>query len=133
MRETHSLIGVVEDDASVNEVICEFLRDEGYTVQGCLGVAEANRILASTRPVLIITDLWMEKPDSGWQFIQQLRDMPEYADLPLILCAANQAFLRERARELEALKCGVVEKPFNVDDLLHTVERRIGSARGVSA
>jgi CheY-like chemotaxis protein len=120
-----TLILVVDDDAPVNELLCETLQDEGYTVQGCLTIAEAYHILESVRPALIITDLWMDEPNSGWQFVQQLRGTPELADLPLILCAANTAFLREHACELRAFNCGVIEKPFDVNELLHAVEKYI--------
>ena len=127
MVQMQTLILVVDDDASINAVICDILQSEGYTVHGCLGIAEAYHILESVQPALIITDLWMETPDSGWQLIQQLRHMPEYANVALILCAANAVFLREHAHELQALNCGVVEKPFDVGDLLHAVEARIGA------
>jgi CheY-like chemotaxis protein len=123
-----TLILVVDDDAPINELLCELLEDEGYTTQGCLTIAEAFHILESVRPALIIIDLWMETREAGWDFMQQLRNTPKLADIPLILCAANQVFLHTHADELKALNCGVVHKPFDVSDLLHAVETRLGAA-----
>jgi len=128
MDQAAPRIVVVDDDRPTIELICELLRDTGYTVWGCYEIAEAYRLLERVRPLLVITDLWMDKPESGWSFIQHLRQLPEFANLALILCAADSAFLRAHAQELDALNCGVVEKPFNVTDLLRAVEVKIGAA-----
>jgi len=118
---------VVDDDLRINELIREVLQDEGYTAQGCFTTAAAYTIVEQEPPALIITDLWVEEATSGWRFIQRVRQLPSCAKLPLVLCAANQRFLQSHAAELASLDCAVLEKPFDVDDLVRLVQSLIGA------
>src|SRR5690349_11300541 len=118
---------VVDDDLRINELIREVLQDEGYTAQGCFTTTAAYTIVEQDPPALIITDLWVEENGSGWHFIQRVRQLPSCAKLPLVLCAANQRFLRDHAAELASLDCAMLEKPFDVDDLVRLVQSLIGA------
>jgi len=82
------VILLVEDEASVREVIEAVLQDEGYRVVCTENGAEALEILRSgLRPCIIILDLMMPVMD-GWQFrAAQLRD-PELLKIPTVVYSA---------------------------------------------
>ena len=82
------VILLVEDEASVREVIEAVLQDEGYRVVCTENGSEALDVLrAGLRPCIIILDLMMPVMD-GWQFrALQMRD-PELLKVPTVVYSA---------------------------------------------
>ena len=79
-----SRVLVVEDDPSVRGLLHTLLTAEGYDVStasdGLAGLVKA----AQTLPDLILLDLMM--PDlGGVRVLEELRDDPELADIPVIV------------------------------------------------
>jgi len=110
---------VVEDDASIRDLVIEVLGSEGLTAVGVENGAEALHRLRRdpVRPALILLDLMMPVMD-GWQFrAEQLRD-PALARIPVVLMSAlqNEECARVAAEDQ-------VTKPFDLDVLVDTVAR----------
>jgi CheY-like chemotaxis protein len=82
------VILLVEDEASVREVIEAVLHDEGYRVVSTVDGAEALDVLRKgLRPCIIILDLMMPVMD-GWQFrAHQMRDA-ELLKIPTVVYSA---------------------------------------------
>ena len=109
---------VVEDDPSVRGLLETLLTSEGYEVSsaadGLAGLVKASAL----RPRLILLDLMM--PDlGGVRVLEELRNDPELADVPVIVVTgkvdavpAMQALLGEDS---------VFVKPFGVPELLDRV------------
>src|SRR5204862_432674 len=72
----------------------------------------------NARPDAILLDLMMPGMN-GRQFLQTLRDEPAYATIPVMIMTAVHGL--EISAALGPLE--VVEKPFNVDELLNKVAR----------
>ena len=91
----------------------------GYeVVPACNGV-EAVLLAESTRPDLIISDIWMP---SGSGFSLAFRLKEALAGVPVIfLSASKQQDLKNIASELEAV--AFLEKPYEPDMLLETIKR----------
>lgn len=83
-----AVILLVEDEASIREVIEAVLQAEGYRVVCTVNGSDALDILRSgLRPCMIILDLMMPVMD-GWQFrAAQLRD-PELLKVPTVVYSA---------------------------------------------
>ncbi|MBI3184078.1 MAG: response regulator [Myxococcales bacterium] len=78
---------VVDDDLDLCSLIARFLRGHGYTVLTAPDGVQAKEILLREPMNLVITDLMMPHLD-GIRFSEQLRALPQYQDLPIILITA---------------------------------------------
>ncbi len=115
------LIAVVDDDAVLRDLLHELLTDEGYAtllLAETAGLVEAFR---QTPPALVILDIRLEDRSAGWRVLEALRQDAVTARVPVIVCSADRRCLQDRAAALTALGCVMLEKPFNLDDLLHHV------------
>lgn len=77
------------------------------------------------KPDLVILDMNAGDPEDGWAVLDGLRLDPALAHLPVIICSAHTAFLKEHAAKLKEEGCCLVEKPFSVHDMLLLVEEAI--------
>ncbi|HET8647928.1 MAG TPA: response regulator [Vicinamibacteria bacterium] len=112
------LILVVEDDAPLARLIEALLDSAGYRV---ISAGDGERALESVRsdhPALVLLDLTLPKLD-GWEVLERLRAAGGCRP-PVILFTGHHAALD---RALEAGAAAAILKPFDVDDLLNTVER----------
>jgi len=109
---------VVEDDASISELIeCE-LRDEGgHEVRVACNGVQALSILAEWRPNVVLLDMLMPVMD-GWAFAREYRNR-EGAPAPIVVMTAT-ADAAERAKQVSA--AGVLAKPFDLQSLHAVVQ-----------
>jgi DNA-binding response OmpR family regulator len=120
------LILVVDDDPIILDLLCEVLRDAGYRALPCSSADDAKVLLAGDRPALVILDIRMGGPDEGVGLLSALRECAATAALPIIVCSADIAFLREHESDLRARGCDILSKPFDLDDLLARVRTAAG-------
>jgi two-component system response regulator MprA len=121
---------VIDDEPMVREAVGRVLSSEGYAVAYAHDGADAIARLSSDPPDAILLDLMMPGMN-GRQFLQALRTELGL-DLPVVVMTAVHG-LGQRAISLGATD--VVEKPFDVDELLNKVALAVFRARqvGVSA
>jgi CheY-like chemotaxis protein len=116
---------VVDDEPMVRQSLGQFLGDEGYTVEEAADGADALARVGEHRPDVILLDLMMPGMN-GRQFLRALRSDPRYAELPVVVMTAVRGLTVQPA-VLGASE--VVEKPFDVDDLLNKVALAIYRSR----
>jgi len=108
---------LVEDNDGIRDSVAECLASEGYAVCPVANGAEALVALRTTeRPSVILVDLVMPVMD-GAELIEALRADASWRTIPVVLMTA--------AASTDALPPadGILEKPFELDDLLAAVER----------
>jgi two-component system, chemotaxis family, chemotaxis protein CheY len=110
---------VVDDDPAIQYVLAEALRDDGYEVRTVTNGAEALDVLRTWTPDVIVLDLMMPLMD-GWTFRTEQRARGLAVEVSVIVLSASRG-AEAAAQELEAM--AVLAKPFNLIDLLDTVER----------
>jgi CheY-like chemotaxis protein len=123
---TRPLVAVVDDDAIYVEMIRDLLDGEGYDTIAIGQAASAVATIASVRPALVLLDMRMDLADSGAAILRQLRATPAIADVPVIVCTADQQFLRSNAEFLRVHRAAFVAKPFDLDVLLDAIKRAMG-------
>jgi PAS domain S-box-containing protein len=88
---------VVEDDASVRELLQRNLEKDQWTV----ALAENGRValarIAEARPALILLDLMMPEMD-GFEFMDALRQREGGRDIPVVVITARQLSEEDRRR-----------------------------------
>ena len=79
-----NVILVVDDDASVRQLIARHLEQDGWKTIQASNAADAVRLAHESRPVLVTLDIMM--PDaSGWWVLEKLREDPQTAGLPILV------------------------------------------------
>lgn len=111
---------VVEDEASLAELIRYNLESEGYDVTHAADGEEAELMLAEQSFDLAILD-WMIPKVSGIELCRRLRKRSETSSLPIILLTARG----EEADRVRGLTTGAddyVTKPFSVQELMARIK-----------
>lgn len=80
---------LIVDDSKTEQIhLSQILIAEGYGVQTASDADEAQRLINSHRPDMILLDVVMPG-QSGFQFTRFLSRDPNYADIPIILCTSK--------------------------------------------
>ncbi len=116
MAEAGAIL-VIEDDPGIRETLSDFLRSEGFSVDLARDGAEGLERVAARRPDLILVDLLMPGMN-GQQFLARLRAEAATRSLPVVLMTGGRP-----VGETAAAADVVLEKPFELDELLATVRR----------
>jgi DNA-binding response OmpR family regulator len=121
-------ISVINDFEPFLDLMQDLLRQHGYEVDLIQESIVAKDRVKAFRPDLIVLDLRLEKPDTGWQLLELFRLDPELADIPVIICSADVVGLEERAHVFERQGIRALEKPFNLRELLGLLQAMLPSA-----
>ena len=108
---------VVDDDASIRDLLEEELRTRGYSVILAHNGSEALRRLESATPDAIVLDLMMPVMD-GWSFVAQYRGGVGERPIPIIAVSAEG----EPMADYEQLGVrAFFRKPFELADLTNCI------------
>ena len=124
------VIAVVNNDTEFLELMQDLLSVEGYETVICREGDKAFALVKELQPALVVLDIRMDQPETGWVVLELLRLDPETTQIPVIVCSADAPFLREKAASLQALRCDVLEKPFDLETLLDKVAMGLGRGAG---
>jgi CheY-like chemotaxis protein len=115
-------IMLFNDSEEILTLVAHILQQEGYeTAAELFGTDEVTRIKAAS-PDLVILDCSVGQMSKGWQLIQQLRLLPETTLIPVVFCIYTTK-KEELTTYLSANRLLLLPKPYNVNDLLITVQR----------
>ncbi len=114
-------IVVVEDDATLQELLDAVLTDAGYTVVPWTQGAGAYEFMQLVQPDLVILDLWLEHAQAGSLVLDLLMSDPTLYHVPIIICSAYRHVLDAQAPQLRAHGYVIVDKPYRVEELLAAV------------
>jgi DNA-binding response OmpR family regulator len=115
-------ITVVNDNPDFLELMSAILdEDAGYEVAVYDGETTTLDAIAGSEPDLLIIDLLLGGV-SGWELVVLARADQRLSDVPVIVCSADVAELRERTAELERIgDIHVLEKPFSIEEVTDLV------------
>lgn len=120
MKEINDYILVVDDTIENLKVLGAILKINDYNVAVVRSAAEAFEIIKQDKPLLILLDVMMPNMD-GYEMCTQLKNTPEYIDIPIIFITAKH----DSDDILHGFKVGGVDfitKPFNSAELLARVK-----------
>ncbi|HEU0037502.1 MAG TPA: response regulator [Kofleriaceae bacterium] len=114
---------VVDDEPMVRETLGQVLSEEGYVVDLAVDGETALERVHAVRPDAILLDLMMPGMN-GRQFLAALREDPAYVDVPVLIMTAVHGLEVNFAGKSE-----VVEKPFQIEELLNKVALAVYRSR----
>lgn len=126
-QKSNRLLGIkilVVDDSDINrEVAKRILKNEGaFIFLSNDGQSAVDWLSAERNKVdVVLMDVQMPVMD-GYEATRQLRSLPTHANLPIIALTAG-AFKAQRTAAQEAGMDAFVSKPFNVEELIETIQR----------
>jgi response regulator RpfG family c-di-GMP phosphodiesterase len=116
---------IVDDDASVRDVISVLLQEEGYECRTAAGAEEALEVAAQEAPPLVISDMKMPGRDGIWLLEAFRERFPETAVVMLTGYGDTEA-------AVDCLRRGAVDyllKPPKLTDLIRAIERALAKRR----
>ncbi|MBC6438733.1 MAG: sigma-54-dependent Fis family transcriptional regulator [Rhodobacteraceae bacterium] len=118
---------VVDDERDIRELICDILRDEGFSTRMASNSNSCMAELNAAPPSLMILDIWLK--DSRMDGIDILKHVKrDNPDLPVVIISGHGsieiavAAIRQGAYDF-------IEKPFNVDQLMVVICRAMETSR----
>jgi CheY-like chemotaxis protein len=112
---------VVDDDATIRELLRIHLSAAGYEVMLAENGIAAGYAVLRKRPDLVISDVNMPHMD-GFEFVAAMRAEPSLTDIPVIFLTSEEEG-SDRGRLLGAV--GYATKPIMADRLLSLVARHL--------
>ena len=108
---------LVEDDDSIREMVGLSLQDAGYTVLDARDGQLAIELVKGAPADVVLVDLRMPLMD-GFEFMRRYAEAGGRAPIIVLSAARDVDFTRH-----EVKAAAIIEKPFDLNDLLDTVER----------
>ncbi len=119
------LILVVDDDATVRELVERHLKRAGFTVVTASGGKEGLRRIQELRPAAVTLDIMMPDLD-GWTVLAAMKGDPALASIPVVL----MSMVDQKNRGYALGAADYLVKPVDRTKLVETLTSICGSAAG---
>ncbi len=123
------LLAIVDYDEAFREMLDAVFTEEGYRTLLLVQGSGAHAAIRQARPDLVLLDLWLERQDSGWTLLEQVRADPATHHIPVIVCSAVPHLLPVEAEQVRELGGAIIDKPFDVEELLAAVRQALSQRR----
>ena len=119
----HRRVLVIDDNEEMLNLFHDLLSGEEYEVilSDFIGVQEIDRL----QPALIILDYFAGHEPVGGQLIGELKVQPTTKQIPIIMCTTASTARAEKDPAFMAEGVHVIFKPFDVAQLMQTIERAL--------
>lgn len=112
---------VVEDDLDILDSVRILLEMENYSVKATQQADKVQSLMHNFKPDVVVMDLLLSGTD-GSRLCRQIRSKERVKHTPIVMMSAHpSAFPRAK----KAGATDFVEKPFEISDLLNTIERNL--------
>jgi len=123
-QKSEPLVMVIDDDWEMLATMRTILEGHGVKVAEAKNGLEALQVIAEKRPALIFVDIMMPVMD-GMEFLEELKNAPGYADIPVI--AFTGVDIEERSAQMSASFEEVLSKgDYDMPSLMNKVDDLLG-------
>lgn len=113
------MIYFLEDDASIQKLVCYALAKEGYEIKGLSLPSEFWKEIKKKVPELILLDIMLPEED-GISILKKLREDKKYQDIPVIMITAKTSEF-DKVTGLDMGADDYITKPFGMTELASRV------------
>jgi chemosensory pili system protein ChpA (sensor histidine kinase/response regulator) len=117
-------IMIVEDEKDFQDMYTAFFEDKDYEIVFEYDGNEALEKLAQIKPDLIITDIQMSVV-TGDTFFLYLKDMPEYAGIPVIVISSCSQRDYKNLKEIDPNLVYIEKQYLDKKKLLDEVDKKL--------
>jgi len=119
------LILVVDDDATVRELVVRHLERAGFAAVAARGGQEGLRLVRELRPAAVTLDIMMPDLD-GWTVLAAIKGDPELAGIPVVL----MSIVDQKNRGYALGAADYLVKPVDRAKLVETLKNICGATAG---
>ena len=116
-------IMIVDDSASLRQVVGISLRSAGYDVLEGADGTDALKKLTGQKVHLIISDVNMPNMD-GISLVKEIKKLPAYKFTPIVMLTTESADAKKSEGQAAGAKAWML-KPFNPPQLLAVVQKLV--------
>jgi DNA-binding response OmpR family regulator len=117
------LVLIVEDDLWIQAIASELLEDEGFATESATNGEIGLRMAKKLRPAVILLDLGLPAI-TGAEFLRYMHRHAGLRGIPVIVVTGECGSVSDEVTELAA---SVLNKPFDLSELLDRVHRSTSS------
>jgi DNA-binding response OmpR family regulator len=125
-------VAVIDNDQELLTLSVDIFADEGWQTMPFRNGEVAIDLMRQDPPDVIVLDLWLDHPESGWFILKRLLIEPALRETPVIIWTGSTDHLAEKQEWLEQRGLRVITKPFEIDELCRTVREAISTAPRVA-
>ncbi len=115
---------VVEDSPTDRGVMTRYLQDAGWVVVAVGSGDEAQKILDTQKPDLIVLDVILPG-QSGFEICRELKHNESTKNIPVVICSTKGTEV-DRTWGTMLGANAYLRKPVDPDELMQTVRRLVG-------
>jgi DNA-binding response OmpR family regulator len=115
-------IAVIDSDVTLLQLTTDVFAERGWETVALADPDTALAALALSRPDVVMMDIWLTEPGSGWPILRQLHEEPATRDIPVIVWSAVEPSVLDRDGWLHDHGIPVLGKPFELAELFAAVE-----------
>jgi len=117
------VIAIVDDEPLMVDMLSTFLQLKGYQIRKAYSGQDGLTLVQVEKPNVLLLDLMLPDID-GFQVCERLRQMPDHAQLPILIVSARTDQV-SMARAKQCGASGYLTKPVRFPQLLEELERLI--------
>jgi DNA-binding response OmpR family regulator len=115
----------IEPDPSLGEILCDMLGSDGYHCKVVPACKDIKKLVENFKPDIILIEYLLPGVNGG-ELCEQLKADERFSGLPVILYSAYPQILWS----VSDYRCDeFISKPFDVNELLLTIERLVVKSR----
>ena len=108
---------VVDDTEEILRLFRDIVEGMGHRMTAWSYSPDDRAEVIRLSPDLVIADVTFGQEKLGWQLVEKMRMSPETEKIPIVICTAATADVREQEGWLTAQAIKVVLKPFTLAGL----------------
>ena len=117
---------VIDDERISQKLLTVHFQKLGFAVRTASTVDEAFKLL-KTELIHVITCDWMMPEVNGLEFLERVKKMPEYQNIPVVMVSAASE-TDELSQAIALGAAGIVKKPFSASDIKSILENIFGAS-----
>jgi len=110
---------ILDDDYSNAEALALIMQEEGYEALSIFSATDLFSTITAFNPHILLLDIQLGQYD-GRILCRELKHRTETKHLPILLISA---MLASQLTETNAEEDGIINKPFEIEELVSMVER----------
>lgn len=122
---------LIEDNLEIRENTTEILEMHGFKVVGAengrVGIEKAFEVL----PDIVLCDIMMPEAD-GYEVLRSIKSSERTSSIPFVFLTASVE-RKEVQAGFDMGACGYVRKPFEIDELMSTIESCLKNSQNLNA
>ena len=115
---------IVDDNHDNAEIVQQYLEAHGYATTVAHNGEEALALYENLRPAAVLLDVMMPGRD-GWEVCRVMKQHPDLGKTVRVIMVTALNELGDKREALETGADDYVEKPFDLPQLVTTIERNL--------